>query len=63
MPNGRASEAVAAGMRLTFAVGTVLIVVALAIAIGSQALAWRAAQEGREQESGRGLIVQATEGA
>jgi hypothetical protein len=31
-------EAVAAGMRITFAVAAVLIVVALAIAVGSRAL-------------------------
>lgn len=35
------SEAVAAGMRITFAVAAILIVVALAIAVGSRALATR----------------------
>jgi EmrB/QacA subfamily drug resistance transporter len=34
-------EAIAAGMRITFAVATILIVVALAIAVGSRALATR----------------------
>jgi hypothetical protein len=34
-------EAVATGMRITFAVAAILIVVALAIAVGSRALATR----------------------
>jgi hypothetical protein len=34
-------EAVAAGMRITFAVAAILIVIALAIAVGSRALATR----------------------
>ena len=34
-------EAVASGMRITFAVAAILIVVALAIAVGSRALATR----------------------
>jgi hypothetical protein len=34
-------EAVAAGMRITFAVAAILIVVALAIAVGSRSLATR----------------------
>jgi EmrB/QacA subfamily drug resistance transporter len=48
-------EAVAAGMRITFAVAAVLIVVALAIASVSHALSWRAVPPNREQEDGRGL--------
>jgi MFS family permease len=48
-------EAVAAGMQLTFAVATVLIVVALAIAFVSHARSQRAVQSNREQEDGRGL--------
>ncbi|MGH8351964.1 MAG: MFS transporter [Pseudomonas sp.] len=48
-------EAVAAGMRTTFAVAAVLIVVALAIAPASHALSRRAVAENREQEDGRGL--------
>jgi EmrB/QacA subfamily drug resistance transporter len=40
------SEAVAAGMRITFAVAAILIVVALAIAVGSRALAARASMSG-----------------
>ncbi|NTU81149.1 MAG: MFS transporter [Chloroflexales bacterium] len=55
-------EAVAAGMRLTFAVATALIVVALTIASGSHVLARRAAHVSREQENGRGQGEQATEG-
>ena len=43
-------EAVAAGMRITFAVAGVLIVVALALAVGSRALATRRSV----QEKGRG---------
>jgi EmrB/QacA subfamily drug resistance transporter len=39
-------EAVAAGMRITFAVAAILIVVALAIAVGSRALATRPALPG-----------------
>jgi predicted MFS family arabinose efflux permease len=39
-------EAVATGMRITFAVAAILIVVALAIAVGSRALARRAALPG-----------------
>ncbi|MBI3803472.1 MAG: MFS transporter [Nitrospirae bacterium] len=39
-------DAVAAGMRITFAVAAVLIVVALAIAVGSRALATRASDAG-----------------
>jgi len=56
------TKAVVAGMQITFAVATVLIVVALAIASGSQAFAWRAAHAQRDQEDGRGLADQATEG-
>jgi DMSO reductase anchor subunit len=48
-------EAVAAGMRITFAVAAVLIVVALAIASVSHALSRRAVSSNREQEDGRGL--------
>ena len=48
-------EAVAAGMRITFAVAAALIVVALAIASASRALSWRAVPPIRESESGRGL--------
>ena len=40
-------EAVAAGMRITFAVAAVLIAVALAIAVGSRALATRASHAGQ----------------
>ncbi len=39
-------EAVATGMRITFAVGAILIVLALAIAVGSRALATRLALQG-----------------
>jgi MFS family permease len=45
-------EAVAAGMRITFAVAAVLIVVALAIAAVSHALSRRAVAPGSEQEEG-----------
>lgn len=48
-------EAVAAGMRITFAVAAVLIVVALAIASVSHALSRRAVPPNREQENVRGL--------
>lgn len=48
-------EAVAAGMRFTFAVAVVLIVAASAIALASYALSRRAALRIDEQESGRGL--------
>jgi EmrB/QacA subfamily drug resistance transporter len=48
-------EAVATGMRITFAVAAVLIVVALAIASVSHALSRRAVPPNREQEDGRGL--------
>jgi predicted MFS family arabinose efflux permease len=48
-------EAVAAGMRLTFAVAAVLIVVALAIASVSHALSRDAVHASREQEDDRGL--------
>ena len=48
-------EAVATGMRITFAVAAALIVVALAIAAVSHALLRRAVPPDREQEDGRGL--------
>lgn len=41
------AEAVATGMRITFAVGAILVVVALAIAVGSRALAPRAPVPGQ----------------
>lgn len=47
-------EAVAAGMRITFAVAAVLIVIALAIAAASHALARHAAHPSREQEGVHG---------
>ena len=47
--------AVAAGMRVTFAVATVLIVVALAMASASDVLSRRAGPLGRKQEAGRGM--------
>jgi MFS family permease len=46
-------EAVAAGMRIMFAVGAVLIAAALAVASASHALARRASAPGRGQESGQ----------
>jgi EmrB/QacA subfamily drug resistance transporter len=52
-------EAVAAGMRITFAVAAALIVVALAIASVSHALSRRAVPPNREQEDGRGLVSSA----
>jgi EmrB/QacA subfamily drug resistance transporter len=48
-------EAVAAGMRFTFALAAVLIVVALAIAVGSRARSLRAVPPSREQKDGLGL--------
>lgn len=48
-------EAVATGMRITFAVAAVLIVVALAIALTSHALSRRAISPNCEQEGDRGL--------
>ncbi len=48
-------EAVAAGMRLAFAVAAALIVVALAIAFLGHALSRRGAAPSREEEEGRGL--------
>jgi EmrB/QacA subfamily drug resistance transporter len=48
-------EAVAAGMRMTFAVAAALIGVALAIAAASHALSRSAIAPGRKQEDGRGL--------
>ena len=48
-------EAVAAGMRIAFAVAAALIVAALAIASVSHALSRRAVPPGHEQEDGRGL--------
>ena len=48
-------EAVAAGMRITFAVAAVLIVAAIAIASVSHALSRRAAPQNLEQKNGRGL--------
>jgi EmrB/QacA subfamily drug resistance transporter len=48
-------EAVATGMRITFAVAAILIVVALAIASVSHALSRRAVPPNREQEDDRGL--------
>ncbi len=48
-------EAVAAGMRITFAVAAVLIVVAIAIASVSHALSRRPVPPEREPEDGRGL--------
>jgi MFS family permease len=48
-------EAVAAGMRITFAVATVLIVVALAIAYASHVLTWCIVPSNREQEDSHGL--------
>ncbi|WP_137885775.1 MFS transporter [Pseudomonas sp. 2FE] len=47
-------EAVAAGMRITFTVAAVLIVIAFAIALASHALARRAVPANPEQEDGRG---------
>jgi MFS family permease len=47
--------AVAAGMRITFAVAAALIVIALAIALGSDAVSRRAIPVGHQQEGGRGL--------
>ena len=47
--------AVAAGMRITFAVAAALIVVALIIAFASDALARRALPVGHQQEGDRGL--------
>jgi EmrB/QacA subfamily drug resistance transporter len=47
--------AVAAGMRITFAVAAALIVVALAIALGSDAVWRRALPTGRKQMDGRGV--------
>ncbi|TWC36936.1 EmrB/QacA subfamily drug resistance transporter [Pseudomonas sp. SJZ079] len=46
-------EAVAAGMRITFAVAALLVVIALAIAFASQALARRAEHPTPEPEAGR----------
>jgi MFS family permease len=48
-------EAVATGMRITFAAAAILIVVALAMAAGSRALPRRAVAPYPEQEHGRGL--------
>jgi MFS family permease len=49
-------EAVATGMRITFAAAAMLIVVALAIASGSRTRSRRAVAPGREEEDGQGLI-------
>lgn len=51
------SEAVATGMRVTFAVAAILIVVALAIAVGSRALSRRAVPPTREPEDVSGLKI------
>jgi MFS family permease len=51
---GAHPEAVAAGMRITFAVAALLVVIALAIAAASHALSRRAAHPSREQEGVRG---------
>jgi MFS family permease len=48
-------EAVATGMRITFAAAAILIVGALAIAVGSPALSRRVVPPNREQEDDRGL--------
>ena len=48
-------EAVAAGMKVTFAVAAVLVIAALAIALVGQALSWRAVMASREQADGRGM--------
>ncbi len=53
-------EAVAAGMRTTFAVAAVLVVVALAIASVSQTLARRDVALNRELEDGHGPIIMRT---
>ncbi len=50
-------EAVATGMRVTFAAAAILIVIALAIAVGSHALSRRAVPPNREPEDGRGLKI------
>ena len=50
-------EAVATGMRVTFAAAAILIVVALAIAVGSGALSRRAIPPTHEQEDGGGLKI------
>jgi EmrB/QacA subfamily drug resistance transporter len=50
-------EAVATGMRSTFAVAAMLIVVALGIAVGSRALSRRAVAPRRAQEDGRDLEI------
>ena len=52
---GAGPAAVAAGMRMTFAVAAALIVVALAIASASHALARRAVPPSRKKEDGRGI--------
>jgi MFS family permease len=48
-------EAVATGLRITFADAAILIVVALVIAVGSRARARRAVPPNREQENIRGI--------
>jgi EmrB/QacA subfamily drug resistance transporter len=48
-------EAVASGMRITFAVATFLIIVALAIALRNRALSRHKVQANRSLEDGRGL--------
>jgi EmrB/QacA subfamily drug resistance transporter len=56
-------EAIAAGLRVTFAVAAVLIVVALAIAVGSRALATRASLRGDAvafDEQNRSAVSDAT---
>ncbi|HZH30527.1 MAG TPA: MFS transporter [Pyrinomonadaceae bacterium] len=50
-------EAIATGMRVTFAAAGILIVVALAIAFGSRALSRRAIPPNSEQEDGRSLKI------
>ena len=54
-------EAVATGMRITFAVAAILLVVALAVAVGSRALATRrsllGASEGQPARSIRALVL------
>lgn len=56
-------EAIATGMRSTFAAAAVLIVVALAIAVGSRALSRRAVAPRREQEDGCSLKIGSTSSA
>jgi hypothetical protein len=56
-------ESVAIGTRVTFGAAAILIVVALAIAVGSRTISRRAVTQNREQEDSRRLKIDSASSA